>query len=198
MARQSNTHHIKRFSTKALRPNTRFIITTLNLKNSEVSASYYVQRTIQQRQTSKYIAQLQHLATSENHTAPEGMQTEALAFYQSLYTTYEVDDPSINPMLNSLPPSASLDPDNAESLVCDFHLDELRDVTKRSSKQSNPRDDRLPHLIINKRIRVSQQLTTPFRTDFLPNRFIADNELLVGFVMEQTNHQRHHDTIGLC
>ncbi|KAG2205884.1 hypothetical protein INT45_009462 [Circinella minor] len=69
-------------------------------KNSEVSAGY-LQRTIQQRQTSRYIAQLQHINTGETHNSPEDMQTAAFAFYQSLYTMGEVDDASINSMLNS-------------------------------------------------------------------------------------------------
>ena len=70
-------------------------------ENSEVSTGY-LQRTIQQRQTSRHIAQLQHPMTRVNHSTPEGMQTAALDFYQSLYTTEEVDDASINSILNSL------------------------------------------------------------------------------------------------
>ncbi|KAG2214076.1 hypothetical protein INT45_010955 [Circinella minor] len=113
-------------------------------EHSEVSAGY-LQRTIQQRQTSRYIAQLQHPSTGEIHPDPEGMQRAASVFYQSLYTMDEVDDDSIDLLLNSLSQNTSLNNDEAESLYCDFEINELRVAAKRSPKQSSPGDDGLSY-----------------------------------------------------
>ena len=57
----------------------------------------------------------------------------------------EVDDGSIDLLLNSLPQNTSLNTDDAESLDCNFEINKLHDAAKRSSKQSSPGDDGLSY-----------------------------------------------------
>ena len=104
-------------------------------EKSEISAGY-LKRTIQQWQTSKYIAQLKHPNTDTLHSDPARMQDATTQFYQSLYTTDDVIGESIDRLLNTLPSNSQLDSSAAESLSEAFDIEELRQAAKKSPKQS--------------------------------------------------------------
>ena len=193
------------------------------------------------------------------------MQDAATQFYQSLYTTDDVTEESIDRLLNTLPSNSQLDSSAAESLSEEFDIEELREAAKRSPKQSSPGVDRLSYSfwyllfqhplysdlittiytqackdaiyppswqetclvllpkkgdlsslrnwrplslincdakiftrILNKcLIQVLPPLIMLYQTGFLPNRFIADNRLLVRLIMEQAKQHSNSKAIRL-
>lgn len=113
----------------------------------EISAGY-LKRTVATRTAKKLIPPLIHHSTLSPCTSKEEMLDTTAEFYGNLYSPDDIDQSSIDHLLESLPESLRLSSETADKVIAPIDYDDLLDAFSRSPKKSSPGKDGLPYEIV--------------------------------------------------
>ncbi|SAM07713.1 hypothetical protein [Absidia glauca] len=117
------------------------------LEKVEKSAGY-LKRTAIARTTQTRIHALQHPVTGASCATSESMKDAARCFYERLYSTEDIDLPSMNDPLSHVSTSSCLTASDIETLIMPFTLEEIQLACYSHPKQSSPGMDGIPYYIL--------------------------------------------------
>ncbi|KAG0762198.1 hypothetical protein G6F62_002864 [Rhizopus arrhizus] len=147
-------------------------------------------------------------------------------FYTKLYSPEPVCSSALDAMVSKVPSSCRLSKDNSESMASSFLLDEILDQTSCAPKISSPGTDSLSytflqfifkhpnrgykrasiffqrkiftHLLNARLVTMIPPLVSPCQSDFMKERFIADNGALAQIAIEQASLRNSDEVSLLC
>lgn len=120
-------------------------------ENSEKSTKYLAQK-IRTRQSQQHMTHIQDPSTSDptqRSQDPTIMQQHASSFYKKLFQAEPIHQPSIDALLQNIPPTQRLTPQHHSQLLTPFTIDEIIHQTARCSSNSSPGLDGLGYIFLS-------------------------------------------------
>lgn len=117
-------------------------------EQGETSAGY-LKRTSRQRLAQRQIPELEDPLTGHVGSSMEHMHQAACNFYQTLYSTEDIDQHAIDRLFSHIPSSCTLTSNDCSYMEAPLTHQDLKEAVKRAPKSSSPGMDGLPYTILS-------------------------------------------------